>query len=59
MTLVDDAPQGTVFRVEDGVATVLHVGAGVSGAGGYSARGQTPRHGLTVGPEVDGGHDAL
>lgn len=28
VTLVDDAPQGTVFRVEDGVATALHVGAG-------------------------------
>ena len=33
VTLVDDAPQGTVFRVEDGVATALHVGAGVSGGG--------------------------
>ena len=32
--LADDAPQGTVFRVEDGVAAALHVGAGVSGARG-------------------------
>ena len=32
--LADDAPQGTVFRVEDGVATALHMGAGHSGARG-------------------------
>ncbi|MBC7497522.1 MAG: histidine phosphatase family protein [Sphingomonadaceae bacterium] len=32
--LADDAPQGTVFRVEDGVATALHRGAGHSGARG-------------------------
>lgn len=30
--LAEDAPQGTVFRIEDGVAAALHVGAGVSGA---------------------------
>ena len=34
VTLADDAPQGTVFRVEDGVQTALHVGAGQSGARG-------------------------
>lgn len=34
VTLADDAPQGTVFRVEDGVQTALHVGAGVEGARG-------------------------
>jgi len=33
-TLADDAPQGTVFRIEDGVQTALHFGAGVSGARG-------------------------
>ena len=32
--LADDAPQGTVLRVEDGVATALHMGAGHSGARG-------------------------
>ena len=32
--LADDAPQGTVFRVEDGVATALHRGASHSGARG-------------------------
>ncbi len=32
--LADDAPQGTVFRVEDGVTTALHIGAGHSGARG-------------------------
>ena len=34
VTLADDAPQGTVFRVEDGAATALHVGAGYAGARG-------------------------
>lgn len=34
VTLADDAPQGTVFRVEDGAATALHVGAGHAGARG-------------------------
>ena len=34
VTLADDAPQGTVFRIENGVAAALHVGAGVSGARG-------------------------
>ena len=28
VALADDAPQGTVFRVENGVAAALHVGAG-------------------------------
>jgi broad specificity phosphatase PhoE len=32
--LADDAPQGTVFRIEDGVQAALHVGAGVAGARG-------------------------
>ena len=32
--LADDAPQGTVFRVGDGVATALHRGASHSGARG-------------------------
>ncbi len=32
VALADDAPQGTVFRVEDGVAAELHVGEGQSGA---------------------------
>lgn len=32
VTFADDAPQGTVFRIENGVQTALHVGAGVSGA---------------------------
>lgn len=30
VTLADDAPQGTAFRVENGVQTAVHVGAGVS-----------------------------
>jgi len=30
--LADDAPQGTVFVIEDGSQSVLHAGAGVSGA---------------------------
>ncbi len=34
VTLADDAPQGTVFRVEDGSAVALHVGAGHAGARG-------------------------
>jgi hypothetical protein len=34
VTLADDAPQGTVFRIEDGVQVALHVGAGVSGGRG-------------------------
>ena len=34
VTLADDAPQGTVFRVADGVTRALHVGTGVSGARG-------------------------
>ena len=28
VTFADDAPQGTVFRIEDGVQTALHVGGG-------------------------------
>ena len=32
VTLADDAPQGTVFRIADGVAAALHVGFGHSGA---------------------------
>ncbi len=34
VTLADDAPQGTVFLIEDGMQTALHVGAGVSAARG-------------------------
>ena len=34
VTLADDAPQGTVFRIEDGVATAVHVGAGAAGTRG-------------------------
>ncbi len=34
VTLADDAPQGTVFRIEDGVERALHMGAGHAGAGG-------------------------
>lgn len=34
VTLADDAPQGTVFRIDDGVQTALHVGAGASAARG-------------------------
>ena len=34
VALADDAPQGTVFRMEDRVQTALHVGAGASGARG-------------------------
>lgn len=34
VTLADDAPQGTVFRFEDGIRTALHVGAGRAGARG-------------------------
>ena len=32
--LAEDAPQGTVFRVNDGVQAALHVGAGLSEARG-------------------------
>ncbi len=32
VALAHDAPQGTVFRVEDGVQTMLHVGVGHAGA---------------------------
>ena len=31
VALADDAPQGTVFRIADGVETALHLGAGASG----------------------------
>ena len=34
VTLADDAPQGTVFRFEDGIRTALHVGTGRAGARG-------------------------
>lgn len=34
VTLADDAPQGTVFRIENGVATAVHVGTGSAGARG-------------------------
>lgn len=34
VVLAEDAPQGTVFRIEDGVATALHIGAGVVAARG-------------------------
>ena len=30
VALAEDAPQGTVFRIEDGAQTALHIGAGVS-----------------------------
>jgi len=31
VAFADDAPQGTVFRIEDGVQTALHVGTGATG----------------------------
>ncbi len=33
VTLADDSPQGTVFRFDNGVQTMLHVGAGTDGRG--------------------------